>query len=353
MNLTKGNVKKILFTVGSLNQTTQMHAIASHLPEYDCYFSQFYSDNSIVQYFVNEGVADHTILSGQFKQKADDYLRQHQLKNDYAQNVYNNNYDLVVVCSDLLVPTSIRKTKSIWVQEGMTDPITPLSRIVKALDLPRYWAMNTSLNGTSNLCDIYCVASEGYKDHFKKLGTDESKLVVTGMSNFDNVATFAYNNFPHRNYVLVATSDIRECMGIENRPAFIRKTVEMANGRTLIFKLHPNEKKERAIREIKENAPSGTLIYTDGNINHMIYHCNELITQYSTVVYVGLALGKKVHSYFNMDELRKKTPIQNGGKSAAHIAEICRRYVEYNQSLSQFLGNELPAIETNQQRIAC
>lgn len=346
-------MKKILFTVGSLNQTTQMHAIASHLPEYDCYFSQFYSDNPIIQYFVSKGIANHTILSGQFKEKADSYLRQHQLKNDYAQSVYNNQYDLVVVCSDLLVPTSIRKTKSIWVQEGMTDPITPLSRIVKALDLPRYWAMNTSLNGTSNLCDIYCVASEGYKEHFQKLGTEDSKLVVTGMSNFDNVAALAYNNFPHRNYVLVATSDIRECLGFENRVAFIRKTVATANGRTLIFKLHPNEKKERAIREIKENTPPGTLIYTDGNINHMIYHCDELITQYSTVVYVGLALGKKVHSYFNMDELRKKTPIQNEGKSAAHIAEICRRYIEYPNSLQQFLKYELPSIEANYQKIAC
>ncbi|MCE2995481.1 MAG: hypothetical protein ACK5RG_07315 [Cyclobacteriaceae bacterium] len=353
MSLTKGNVKKILFTVGSLNQTTQMHAIASHLPEYDCYFSQFYSDNPIIQYFVSKGIADHTILSGQFKEKADTYLRQYHLKNDYAQSVYKNRYDLAVVCSDLLVPVSIRQTKSIWVQEGMTDPITPLSRIVKALDLPRYWAMNTSLNGTSNLCDIYCVASEGYKEHFQKLGTKDSKLVVTGMSNFDNVAALAYNNFLHRNYVLVATSDIRECMGFENRVAFIRKTVATANGRTLIFKLHPNEKKERAIREIKENTPPGTLIYTDGNINHMIYHCDELITQYSTVVYVGLALGKKVHSYFNMDELRKKTPIQNEGKSAAHIAEICRRYIEYPNSLSQFLKNELPSIEANYQKIAC
>lgn len=330
-----------------------MHAIASHLPEYDCYFSQFYSDDPLIRYFVTKGVADHTILGGQFRQNTDAYLRQHQLKNDYAQSVYNNHYDLAVVCSDLLVPNSIRKTKSIWVQEGMTDPITPLSRIVNALDLPRYWAMNTSLNGTSNLCDIYCVASEGYKEHFKKLGTEEAKLIVTGMVNFDHVASLAYNNFPHRHYVLVATSDIRECMGFDNRPAFIRRAVEIANGRTLIFKLHPNEKKERAIREIKEHAPAGTLIYTDGNINHMIYHCEELITQYSTVVYVGLALGKKVHSYFNMDELRKKTPIQNEGKSAAHIAEICRRYIEYPQSLSQFLENELPTIQANCQKIAC
>jgi hypothetical protein len=345
-------VKKILFTVGSYNQVTQMHAIASHLPEYDCYFSQFYSDNFVLQSLVKAGAADHTILSGGFKNSSDRYLQQNGLKNDYQQLVYNNHYDLAVVCSDLLVPKSIRKTKTVWVQEGMTDRLTPWSKVVKWLDMPRYWAFNTSLNGTSDLCDIYCVASEGYKDYFKKLGTDPAKLIVTGMPNFDNVEAFAHNSFPHRHFVLVATSDIRECTGIENRPQFIRKCVAIANGRQLIFKLHPNERKERALREIRENAPEA-LVYTDGNINHMIFHCEELITQYSTVVYVGIALGKKVHSFFDVDDLRKKAPIQNSGRSAEHIAEVCRRYIETKKSKQQFLTQELPTVEASYQKIAC
>ena len=38
-------MKKILFICGSLNQTTQMHQIASHLMnEYDCYFTPYYAD---------------------------------------------------------------------------------------------------------------------------------------------------------------------------------------------------------------------------------------------------------------------------------------------------------------------
>jgi len=77
------------------------------------------------------------------------------------------------------------------------------------------------------------------------------------MPNFDSVEALAYNNFRHRNFVLVATSGIRECMGFENRPGFIRHCVSTANGRPLIFKIHPNEKKERANREIKEAAPDG------------------------------------------------------------------------------------------------
>jgi hypothetical protein len=346
-------VKKILFTIGSINQVTQMHAIASHLSEYDCYFSQFYSDDTIINWAVSRGLTDNTILGGQFRKRCDEYLAFHKLKNDYRQRVFNNHYDLVVVCSDLLVPKAIRNSKSIWVQEGMTDKITMLSRLVKAFDFPRYLAGNTSLNGTSNLCDIYCVASDGYKNHFKSLGTDVSKLVITGMPNFDNVNELRYNNFPHRNFVLVATSDIRECLGFDNRRAFIRKAVEIANGRPLIFKVHPNEKRERAIREIKENAPEGTLIYTEGNINHMIVQCEELITQYSTVVYVGLALGKKVYSYFDLDDLNQKLPIQNGGRSASHIAEICRNYIEYKGSKKSFIHDQLPSIAAEYQKIAC
>jgi hypothetical protein len=120
----------------------------------------------------------------------------------------------------------------------------------------------------------------------------------------------------------------------------------------MIFKLHPNEKRERAISEIKSNTPEGTLIYTDGNINHMIANCDELITQYSTVVYIGLALGKKAHSYFDLDELKMKMPLQNGGRSASHIAEICRNYIEYKGSKENFVRDELPAI-ANQYQIAC
>ncbi|MFM8913245.1 MAG: hypothetical protein ACKOE6_10080 [Flammeovirgaceae bacterium] len=345
-------MKKILFTVGSLNQVTQMHAIASHLPEYDCYFSQFYSDNKIIHEFVKRGGGSSTILGGQFRENTERYLAQHKLKNDYAQSVFDNQYDLAVVCSDLLVPKSIRSIKSVWVQEGMTDKITPWSKVVKTLNLPGYWAGNTSLNGTSNLCDIYCVASEGYREHFQSLGADGRKLMVTGMPNFDNVEALKFNSFPHRSFVLVATSDIRELMGADDRPEFIRQCVKIANGRQLIFKLHPNENKKRAIQEIHEFAPNAW-VYTDGNINEMIYHCEELITQFSTVVYIGIALGKKVHSYFNLEELKKKTPLQNGGRSAAHIAAICRRFVEYPSSKEKFLNEELPTIKAEYQKIAC
>jgi hypothetical protein len=337
--------KKILFTIGSPNQTSQMHQIASQLSDYDCYFSQLYSKHPVVRLVQRTGLLDTTILAGEFKRKGDAYLDKHQLRNDYARSIYNNSYDLVLMCSDLLVTKELRKVKTVWVQEGMTDPITGWGRMTRNLGLPGYFAKNTAYNGSSNICDIYCAASEGYKDQFSRLGTDASKIIVTGIPNYDNAAIFLNNDFPHRDYVLVATSDIREAFNSDDRPAFIRRCVEIAGSRKLIFKLHPNEKKERAVAEIKAIAPSA-IVYTEGNTEHMIANCEELITQYSTVVYIGIALGKKVHSYFNIEQLRRLAPIQNGGVSAARIADICRQYIEFKGAPGDFLPRyRLPKLQ--------
>jgi hypothetical protein len=318
--------KKVLFIVGSMNQTWQMHEIAKNMPEYDCWFSQFFTDLKWANFLIKHTpVFKGTIFSGQFRENSEKYLRNNGLQIDYQAK--KNKYDLIVYCSDLHIPKRLRDTKMIWVQEGMTDKFTLLSRIVKTLKLPAGFSGGTSLNGSSNICDIYCAGSEGYKQQFIKLGTEANKIIVTGIPNYDNVAQFLQNDFPYKDYVMVATTDMRETYRYENRPAFIKKAVEIANGRKLLFKLHPNEKFERAEAEIQKYAPAGTLIYRSGHTNHMIANCTELITQYSTVVYVGLALGKKVHSYFDLEELKRLAPIQNGGTSAAKIAEICRGYL--------------------------
>lgn len=235
--------------------------------------------------------------------------------------------------------------KTIWVQEGMTDPITDWGKMMWRLGLPGYFAANTAFNGCSNICDVYCAASDGYREQFTDRGTDPAKIFVTGIPNYDHAAAFLSNDFPHRGFVLVATSDIRETFNKDDRPAFIRNCVRIANGRQLIFKLHPNEKKERAVSEIRQWAPSA-LIFTEGNTEHMIANCEELITQYSTVVYIGIALGKKVHSYFDVEELRKLTPIQNGGISAMIIADVCRRYIEFRGRKEEFLRLQRTSINT-------
>jgi hypothetical protein len=194
------------------------------------------------------------------------------------------------------------------------------------LKLPRYLA-STSTNGLSNQYRYFCVASEGYRDFFIRKGVKPEKLIVTGIPNYDNCASYLDNDFPLHHYVLVATSDARETFKFDNRKKFLHRAVEIANGREMIFKLHPNENFKRAIREIRQvvgDAP----IYTDGNIDHMIANCDALICQYSTVVFTGIVLGKEVHSYFDLDMLRRLTPMQNGGVSGRNIAQVCRHILE-------------------------
>jgi len=328
--------RKILFITGSINQTSQMHHISKHLSEYDCWFSHLFPDTPLLKAIVKyTRLAEGTVLAGHFKAKAEDYLRQHELQIDYEGNKYN--YDLVVCCTDMIVAEKFRQTKTIWVQEGMIDKRTVLTGIVKDVGLPPYFSGDTSLNGSTNICDIYCTASEGYKNYFAQHGTDPAKLIVTGIPNYDNQRQYLDNDFPYHNYVMVATTDMRETYRFENRPAFIKKATAIANGRQMLFKLHPNEKVDRAEEEIRRFAPAGTLIYSAGNTNHMIANCSELITQYSTVVYTGIALGKKVHSYFDVEDLKRLAPIQNGGVSAKNIAQVCSSYINFAGRNEDFL----------------
>jgi hypothetical protein len=262
-----------------------------------------------------------TILGGQAKKRTLKYLSENNLNID--EDGSQHDYDLVYTCSDLLIQKNIRDKKIILVQEGMTDPENFVYHLVKNFKLPR-WIASTSVTGLSYAYDKFCVASEGYKELFINKGVDPEKLEVTGIPNFDNCREFLNNDFPYHNFVLVATSDMRETYKYENRKKFIKKAYEIANGRQLIFKLHPNENYDRRVAEIEKYAP-GSIVFQKEKIEPMIANCDVLITRYSTVVYVGLALGKEVHSDFNVNELRKLLPIQNNGRSALNIAHVGRR----------------------------
>ncbi len=341
-----GMSKKILFLTGSLNQTSQMYQIALELGDFDCWFSQMFTDHRLVNFLKNKTpLLDKTIISEPHRKKAEAYLKERSCAIDYGG--HKHHYDLVVCCSDLIVPDMLKQTKTVWIQEGMIDKLTPLSKIVKALNLPPTWCFNTSLNGSTNQCDLYCAASEGYRQYIAELGTDPEKIWVTGTPNYDHAAQFLDNDFPHRDYVMVATTDMRETARPENRVRFIRHCVAIATGRPLLFKLHPNENFKRAIKEIRQHTPEGTLIFTEGHTQEMIANCSELITQYSTVVYTGIALGKKVHSYFDIQQLKRLSPLQNGGTSAARIAALCRGYIAFNgtgpEFLRQYRDREQPA----------
>ena len=261
---------------------------------------------------------------------------------DYSRN----NYDLVVTCSDLIVQKNIRDKKIVLVQEGMTDPENIFFYLSKYLNFPRYLA-STSTTGLSDAYETFCVASEGYKELFVNKGCKEEKIRVTGIPNFDNCKVHRKNSFLYKNYVLVCTSDGRETFKYENRKNFILKAVKIAGNNQLIFKLHPNEKFKRAIAEIKLYAP-GSLVFTEGNTNEMIANCKTLITKYSSVVYVGLALDKTVYSDFDLNTLKLMTPLQNGGNSARNIASVCEyKLIEVGKYNNATLNNYIPLPEIN------
>ncbi len=312
--------KKLLFIGGSLNQTTMMHEISRHFGDCDCFFSAFYATGTI-DFLVRKGMLDFTILGGRFRELTENYFKANNLATDYQGK--RNRYDLVFTCQDLIIPKNITKSKIVLVQEGMTEPESFFYHLVRMLPLPR-WLASTSATGLSNRYDLFFVASEGYRDLFISKGVDPSKIRVTGIPNFDNAIQFMENDFQHSNYVLAATSDRRETLNFENRRKFIEKTLRIAAGRQVIFKLHPNENWDRATREISRFAPNA-LVFKNENINPLIANCEVLVTIHSSVVYIGMALGKQVYSNFSMDQLIKLTPIQNNGTSSAAIARISRQ----------------------------
>jgi hypothetical protein len=212
----------------------------------------------------------------------------------------------------------------------MTDPENSVYRMVRALGLPR-WMAQTSTTGLSDAYDIFCVASEGYRDLFVAKGVRPEKIRVTGIPNFDHCESYRENDFPHRDYVLVATSDMCETFKYENRRKFVERALRIADGRPLIFKFHPNENAGRAAREVERYAPQA-LHFSEGMTDHMIANCQALVTRYSSVVYVAAALGKEIHSDLTPAALQKLLPWQNGGTSAVRIAKECLALLERDEA---------------------
>jgi hypothetical protein len=317
--------KKIFYICGSTNQTTQMHQISKHLPEYEHIFSPFYGDG-LVELLRKYDIDKMSVACNRMVNRCLAYLKLHDLAVDY-QGKHIKDYDLVLTCSDLVIPKNITDKKVMLVQEGMTDPENFAYHLIKIFPFLPRWIASTATTGLSDLYDIFCVASEGYRELFIKKGVKPEKIRVTGIPNFDNCEKYYDNDFPHKHFVLVCTSDSRETLKFENRRAFIEKAVKIADGRQLIFKLHPNENVQRATREIERYA-KGALVFSSGSAETMIANCDVLITRFSSTVYVGMALGKEVYSDFDLNDLRKMTPIQNGGASASHIAALCREMLE-------------------------
>ena len=315
--------KRILFICGSMNQTTQMHQIARHLPEYGQAFTPYYCDG-INEWCRQFGWLEFTIIGRKLASRCWRYLEANGLPIDYQGR--RGPYDLVLTCSDVYLQKSIRRRTIVLVQEGITDPETFAYRLVTRCRVLPLWLAGTAATGLSDGYRAFCVASEGYRDFFVRKGARPEKIVVTGIPNFDDCERYRANTFPHHHYVLVCTSPLREVFRREDRPAFIRRAVALSAGRPLIFKLHPNENAERATREIERGAPGAT-VFTTGCAEEMIANCDVLITRFSSTAFVGLALGKETYSDFAMEDMRRLMPVQNRA-AASNIAGVCRALLE-------------------------
>jgi hypothetical protein len=303
-----------------LNQTTQMHQIARELDGCDASFSPYYGDEGLRR-LRELGLVEFSIGGKRLRARCLEYLLAHGLTVDL--DGARGGYDLVFTCSDVVVPSNVRSRPLVLVQEGITDPENALFSLVRRFPrrMPR-WLAGTAATGLSGLYDRFCVASEGYRDHFVERGAPRERVVVTGMPNFDNCRQFLDNDFPHRGYVLVCTSDARETLKLDARKRFLRHAIAIAAGRPMIFKLHPNENTERATREILALAPDA-IVFGSGPTEAMIANCQVLITQFSSVVFVGIALGKEVHSQHPIEILERLSPVQNGC-AARNIAAVAR-----------------------------
>ena len=302
------------------------------MPDVDSAFSPYFV-TGVYELMREWGWLDFTIAGGHWREECLTYLRDHGLTIDVRGQGYC--YDLVVTCQDLFAPSLMSSHKSVLVQEGMVDPENlwfPLVRRFKSV--PR-WLASTSATGLSDRYDRFCVASEGFRDLFIHRGVKPDKLVVTGIPNFSQCQKYLTNSFPHRGYLLVCTSDSRETYKWHDRNAFLQRAGQLAEGRPVIVKLHPNERFDRAVREVRALLP-GALIYSDGNAEEMVANCDVLVTEWSSTALVGLALGKQVHSSFDVDELCRLMPLQTP-HAAANIAAVCR---------SVLWGLPLPSLET-------
>jgi len=322
--------KKILYICGSMNQTTQMHKISLELSEHEAYFTPFFA-TGFLEFLNSLKLVEYTILGETYKQNTLKYLRENNLNIDFRGK--NDDYDLVITSQDITVPSNIKKFKTILVQEGMTDPPDWRYHVTRFLHLYR-WCASTSMTGLSHQYDYFCVASEGFKNQFIERGINPDKIRVTGIPNFDNLNELKELKFEHKNFVLVATSDIRETLKYENRKKLINFSLKIANGRKLIFKLHPNENVKKRIAEIKKYAPDA-LVYHGVSIDPLLANCDVFITKYSSTIFPALVLGKEVHCAFDNEELKKLVPIQNNGTSAKNIAEVANELLASSRFIAR------------------
>jgi len=335
-----GRVPRVLFVCGSPNQTGQMLQLARALPEVEAWFTPYYSDWPHYIAILKLGLFEPAIHGHKRRGICVDELNRLGLRIDLAAE--RNDYDLWVCPNDAIIPFGLSHVPWVLVQEGIMEQPNWRTWVWRNTRLMPRGIATTAVFGLTKRYEKFCVASEGYRKQFLAAGISPDKLVVTGIPNFDDFARFKDNDFPHHGYVLVCTSDGRETMMKVDRPALLKRSVEMAAGRQLVFKLHPNENVERATREILAIAP-GALVFADGNAEEMVANCDVLITEHSSLTFCGLALGKEVHTNLPLEQVEALLPVQNR-RAAEEIADVIRGVLRAR--------GRAPQVGTDAQRIA-
>ena len=151
---------RILFIGGSLNQTTQMHKVAQHLSGYEHAYTPFYVDG-FLERCRRAHLLEFTILGYKLRQRCLDYLEHHGLPID--PHGAAGGYDLVVTCTDLIIPQNIKGSRIVVVQEGILDPPSLGLTLRRRFPWLPIWIAGTALTGLSGAYDRFCVASEGYR----------------------------------------------------------------------------------------------------------------------------------------------------------------------------------------------
>ena len=315
-----GRVPRVLFVCGSPNQTGQMLQIARGMPEVEAWFTPYYSDWAHHIAILKSGIFEPAIHGHKRRGICVDELNRRGLRVDLGAE--RNDYDVWVCPNDAIIPVGVSHLPWVLVQEGIMEQPNWRTWVWRKTRLMPRGIATTAVFGLTKRYEKFCVASEGYRRQFLAEGIAPDKLVVTGIPNFDDFARFRDNDFPHQGYVLVCTSDGRETMMKVDRPALLRRSVEMAAGRQIIFKLHPNENVERATREIRAIAPDA-LVFADGNAEEMVANCDVLITEHSSLTFCGLALGKEVHTNLPLEQVEALLPVQNR-HAAGEIADVIR-----------------------------
>lgn len=333
---------RVLFIGGTINQAKMMHKISLHLQDLDCRFTPCYYTSwgarMLDRLFGILRVARNTVLSQRIQESVISYLAKNDLSLDFMAQ--QGPYDLVVLGNDTFIPENVRNSKKILVQEGIIWPEGWRYRL--GVRIPALlWITNSNGAGHSRSYDYFCVASQGYYEWFVSNGLDSKKLVVTGIPNFDNIHAESLNKtFEHENYVLVATHCLREDFEYENRAQLLLKTRALAEGKDIIVKLHPREDFQRSTREIHRILPEA-IVYSDGDTDAMIAHCDVFMTTFSSTVFNALALNKPIgHCDRDMQTLMRLLPEQNA-RAAENIAGICRMALGSSTVASNTSGNSI------------